>query len=238
MGHVFNNREAQNRSAMSQTDMLPAGRAENEPFWDRVRAALGGLRPLSHAEIEPKPAYGKAAIARSLGMKPRLSAMLEEELVTAWHSAGAQKVSLSLLVIEVDRFGDYFNAYGRAVTDDCLKSVLHTINAMLPRAQDKCHRLGRNQFVVVLPDYPLLMARVTAQKIAAAIQAEAIVHKESHAGVVTASIGLAVANPSGQIDKRFLEAGVQAQAKAARRGLNRIEAVDLRKAKGKGRKAA
>ncbi|WDR02743.1 hypothetical protein PSQ19_00420 [Devosia algicola] len=56
---------------MSVSDLSPTS---NDLFWGRVRAALGGLRITRTPERERTPAYGKAAIARSLGMKPRLSA--------------------------------------------------------------------------------------------------------------------------------------------------------------------
>ncbi len=209
-----------------QTESMPVA---DESFWGRVRIALGALR--QHQPAEPTPAYGQDALARSLGIKPRLGSQLEDELTEAWLSSGAKKVSLSLLVIELDRFVDYARIYGRDRAEACLKSVFATIGATLPRQQDQCFRLGRNQFVVVLPDYPVLMARVAAQKIAAAVNEEAIAHKDSHAGVVTVSTGVAVSNPTGPLDRRFFEAAIGALAKAQRRGLNRIESIDLRKAK-------
>ncbi|WDR06411.1 GGDEF domain-containing protein [Devosia rhodophyticola] len=214
---------------MSVSDLSPAS---NDLFWGKVRAALGGLRIGRDSERERTPAYGKAAIARSLGMKPRLSAELEAEMAEAWMVSGVINVSMCLMVIDLDRFGDYFSAYGKVVSEECVETVLATINANLPREQDRCFRFGRNQFVVVLPDYPLLLARKGAGKIIKAVHDEAVQHKESHAGVVTVSIGIAVANPTGNLDKKFFEVAAQAQAKAARRGLGRLQTVDLRKPKG------
>ncbi|WDR02744.1 diguanylate cyclase [Devosia algicola] len=141
-------------------------------------------------------------------------------------------VSMCLMVIDLDRFDDYFSAYGKSASEECVDTVLATINANLPREHDKCFRFGRHQFVVVLPDYPLLLARKGADKIIKAVHDEAIQHKESHAGVVTASVGIAAANPSGNLSKKFFEVAAAAQAKAARRGLGRMQAVDLRKPKG------
>ncbi|MEO5806026.1 GGDEF domain-containing protein [Devosia sp.] len=212
---------------MTDANLMQAG---NGPFWARIRGALGAKRPQGQP-AQPVPAYGKAAIARSLGMKPRLGAPLEEHLLEAWQASAARHVSLSLLVIEIDRFTEYFSAYGRATAEDVAASLFETVGATLPRQGDTCFRLGRHQFVVALPDYPVLMARVAAQKIASAIYEDAIIHKESHAGVVTVSIGIAVSNPAGGLDRRFFEAANGALSKAQWRGLNRIEAVDLRKAK-------
>ena len=206
-----------------------------EPFWTRVRAALGALRPVRQ---ERAPAYGKAAIARSMGMKQRLGARIEEELSHGWSQSAARRVSISLVVIEIDRFADYFAAYGRAEADQCLQTVMEVITSALPRAGDSCLRLGAAGFVVVLPDLPALMARAIAAKIAEAVRDLAMPHKESHAGIVTLSMGLAVTNPHGGYDRKFFEAAAEALKKARRRGMGRIEGVDLRPALERKRKAA
>lgn len=200
---------------------------DNAPLWARVRMALGAMVPARQPR-ERVPAYGQAAIARSLGMRQRLGAAIEEELGLAWTRSAERKVSLSLLVIEIDRINEYFSAYGKPATDDCTLAAMQAVRSVMPRSDDNCLRLGRACFVVVMADYPALMARAAAQKIALAIREEAIAHKESHAGIVTASIGVAVVNPAGNYDKRFFEAAAEALKKAQRRGLNRIEAVDLR----------
>ncbi len=206
-----------------------------DPFWMRVRVALGAMRPVRQ---ERAPAYGKAAMARSIGMKPRLGALLEEELAIAWMRSSERKVSLSLLVIELDRFKEYATVYGRHETEDCLRSAMDAIRDVLPRQGDSVYRLGRASFVVVLPDFPALLARATAQKIAIAVRDLNLAHKESHAGIVTTGIGLAVGNPRGNYDRKFFETAAEALIKAQKRGLNRIEAVDLRPAQERKRKSA
>ena len=206
-----------------------------EPFWARVRVALGALRPVQKERV---PAYGQAAIARSIGIKPKLGARIEEELAAGWNHSAARRVSLSLLVIEIDRMADYFTAYGKAETDDCVLAVMRAVTEALPRGGDMCLRLGRATFVIVLPDLPVLMARACAAKITEAVRQMNLPHKESHAGMVTVSMGLAVGNPQGGYDKRFFETAAEALKKAQRKGLGRIEAVDLRPAQERKRKAA
>ena len=206
-----------------------------EPFWTRVRAAQGAMRP---ARQERAPAYGQAAIARSIGMKPKLGARIEEELHQGWSQSAARRVSMSLVVIEIDRFADYFAAYGRDEADHCLLTVMRAITEALPREGDSCLRLGASSFVIVLPDLPALMARATAAKMAEAVRQLAMPHKESHAGIVTLSMGLAVTNPHGNYDRKFFEAAAEALKKAQRRGMGRMEGVDLRPALERKRKAA
>lgn len=208
---------------------------QQEHFWTRVRSALTVLRP---ARQERAPAYGQAAIARSFGMKPKLGTRIEEELAQGWTYAAARRVSLSLLVIEIDRFAEYFAFYGRGEADHCIAAVMDAIADALPAETSSSLRLGASGFVIVLPDMPALMARSIANKITDAVRLMAMPHKESHAGVVTLSLGLAVTNPQGNYDRRFFEAGAEAMKKARRRGMGRMEAVDLRPALDRKRRAA
>ncbi|HEV7344806.1 MAG TPA: diguanylate cyclase [Devosia sp.] len=205
---------------------------QTDPFWTRVRSALDALRTVRG------PAYGQAAMARSIGIKPKLGVRIEEELASGWERAAARRVSMSLLVIEMDRFADYFTAYGRDEADACLLAVMEAIKAALPREGDGVLRLGPATFVLVLPDLPALMARAMAVKIAETMRQLAMPHKESHAGTVTLSIGLAVTNPRGGYDRKFFEAAAEALKKARRKGLGRMEGVDLRPALERRRKAA
>lgn len=205
-------------------------RDQVDPFWSRVRTALNAMRPVR------QPAYGQAAIARSIGMKPKLGTLIEEELHAGWAKAAEKHVSLSLLVIEIDRATEYFAAYDKAATDDAVIAVMHAIADALPRGGDSCLRLGRGGFVVALPDVPALMARAAALKIADAVRRLSVANKESHAGVVTVSLGLAVTNPSGAYDRKFFEAGAEALKKAQRKGLGYLQAVDLRPALDRKRK--
>ena len=208
---------------------------QTEPFWMRVRAALGAMRPVRR---ERAPAYGQSAIARSMGMKPKLGARIEEELNHGWNQSAALRVSLSLVVIEIDRFADYFAAYGQDEAEQCLLAVMQAITSSLPRQSDSCLRLGAASFVIVLPDLPALMARSIAAKIADAVRDLAMPHKESHAGIVTLGMGLAVTNPRGGYDRKFFEAAAEALKKAQRKGMGRMEGVDLRPALERKRKPA
>jgi diguanylate cyclase (GGDEF)-like protein len=213
---------------------LASGR-DSDHFWTRVRSALSLLRPTDRERV---PAYGQASIAAQIGLKPRLGARIEEELSESWDKAAASKVSMSLLVIEIDRMGEYFTAYGKDATDSCVRSVMQAVADALPRDGDVCLRTGRATFVVALPDLPALLAKTSASHIAEAVRKLGIAHKESHAGSITASMGLAVINPAGPYDKTFFEAAVGALKKAQRKGLGRVHCIDQRPAQEQKRQAA
>lgn len=207
----------------------------DEALWPRVRAALAGLRPAAGLR---ETAYEQPALPRAMGMRPKLGERIDEELAKGWSAAAARKVSLSLLVIEIDGLSDYFSAYGKEAADDCVTSVMGAITGMLPRADDCCLRWGATSLVIVLPDLPVLLARASAAKMHDAVRRLGLVNKESHAGLVTVSMGLAVGNPRGGYDKKFFATALEALKKAQRRGLGRLETIDLRPAQERKRKKA
>jgi len=204
----------------------------NDGLWGRIRAALG-------RDVDARvPAYGQAAIAKNPNKKPRAAQRIDEELRKSWSHAAERNVSLCVLALELDGYAEYFAAYGREAVEDCLATLQAAISPLLPRQTDQCLRHGRAGFVLVLPDMPALMARDLASRIALTIRREGLVNRESHAGQVTMSTGIAVANPQGGLDKSVLEAAHQAVKKAQRRGLARLEVVDLRGREEKSRRAA
>ena len=192
----------------------------NDGLWARIRAAL--------SRDAREPAYGQAAIARNPNRKPRLAQRIDEEMRRSWAYAADRSVSLCVLTLEMDGYAEYFAAYGREAVDTCLGTLEDAITALLPRQTDHCLRNGRAGFVLVLPDMPALMARELASRIAVAIRHQGLPNRDSHAGQVTMSTGIAVANPQGEVDRSVLEAALQAVKKAQRRGLARLEVVDLR----------
>lgn len=196
-------------------------------FWQRVRDALDNLRP---TRSDASMGYRQAAIARAVGLKQKLGAQIDAELASGWASAAGRHVSLSLLVIELDLMSDYLACYGKDALDDAIAAVTAVLVRGLPRASDSCLQLGQSSFVVVLPDMPVLMARATAAKYHEAIRELGLQHKESHLGLVTASMGLAVTNPRGTYDRKFFEAAAEAVKTAQRKGLSRIQTIDLRPA--------
>ena len=204
----------------------------NDGLWARIRAALG------RGAGAQEPPYGQAAIARNPNKKSRLAQRIDEELRRSWLHAAQRNVSLCVIALEMDGYADYFAAYGREAVEDSLDRLEEVIAGLLPRETDRCLRSGRSGFMLVLPDMPALMARDLASRIAAAVSLQGLANRESHAGQVTLSTGIAVVNPVGALDRSVIEAAGEAVKKAQRRGLARLEVVDLRGRQQRQRKAA
>lgn len=204
----------------------------NDGVWARIRSALN-----RNADAR-EPAYGQAAIAKNTRKKSRLAQRIDEELRKSWSHAAERNVSLCVVALEMDLHASYFATYGREAVDDAVETLEAVIADLLPRETDTCLRQGACGFVLVLPDMPALLARELASRIAHAIRKQGLPNRESHAGHVTMSTGIAVANPQGGVDRAVLDAAQQAVKKAQRRGLARLEVVDLRGRAEKHRQAA
>lgn len=193
---------------------------QKDGLWQKVRSLLG-----RHAERRDarRPVSQDGSRKRQTAARP-----IEEELQRAWMLAAERNVSLCVIALEIDCFGEYLAAYGRDAAEDCLETLERVITTLLKREEDCCLRLGQSGFLLVLPDMPMLMGRDLANKINQAVRREGLVNKESHAGAVTLGAGLAVVNPEPPFDKDVLETAKNALRKAQRRGLARLEIADMR----------
>jgi len=200
---------------MSMTETLHRDR-----FWQRVRTLLG-----RYADNRRNDG---ATVLRALGKRQVTGRPIEEELQQGWMTASERNVSLCVMALEIDCFGEYLAAYGRDAAEDCLEQLDHVIASLLKREEDRCLRMGQSGFLLVLPDMPMLMARDLAAKITAAVRRVGLANKESHAGAVTLGAGLAVVNPEPPFNRAVLDMAKQALRKAQRRGLARLEIADLR----------
>jgi diguanylate cyclase (GGDEF)-like protein len=121
--------------------------------------------------------------------------------VMADGARGARAVAI--LMIDVDNFKAYNDAYGHLAGDRCLSRIAAAARKSVPRASDLVARFGGEELVVVLAETELAGAAVVAERIRNAIerlcipQSPVAVH-----GLVTVSIGIAAAG-----DARAASAG-------------------------------
>ena len=98
--------------------------------------------------------------------------------------------SLSVLMIDIDYFKKYNDAYGHDAGDDCLSIVAVALSQCVIRNEDFVARYGGEEFTVVLPNTDENGARMVAEKILEKMREYNIPHKTSDiAEFVTVSIG-------------------------------------------------
>ena len=100
--------------------------------------------------------------------------------------------TLSVMMIDIDFFKKYNDAYGHIEGDKCLKTVAEALANGITRANDFIARYGGEEFVVVLPHTDEKGARIIARKLHENVQKCNIPHDKNDAAKhVTISIGVA-----------------------------------------------
>ncbi len=97
---------------------------------------------------------------------------------------------LSLIMLDIDQFKAFNDAYGHISGDQCLREVARAMTKTVSRATDLVARYGGEEFVVLLPETCLRGAVMLAERIRNCIGDLALPHRDSGAGHVTASLGV------------------------------------------------
>ena len=126
---------------------------------------------------------------------------------------------MSLLMIDVDHFKHYNDAYGHQAGDVCLQSITQAALSAVKRPSDLLARYGGEELVALLPHTDLNGATVIAQDIRRAIAERHIEHADSPvSGEVTVSIGVAATLPDQAADAAALVAASDKALYAAKSG--------------------
>lgn len=140
-----------------------------------------------------------------------------------WERAIRDKKSISILMIDIDRFKDYNDTYGHPQGDVLLKTVAVIFTQALNRPADFAARWGGEEFTVLLPDTDLEGAMEVAERIRADVEAAVIPYGEVNTGV-TVSIGVNVAQPvSGSSLEEFISLSDKALYAAKNSGRNNVK---------------
>jgi diguanylate cyclase (GGDEF)-like protein/PAS domain S-box-containing protein len=141
-----------------------------------------------------------------------------------WASARRTGQPLSLILLDIDFFKEYNDAYGHLAGDECLKRVARLISGAAARPRDLVARFGGEEFVLVLPETDTFAACVVAERCRKLVLGEKIAHLRSAIGPsLTVSQGVDTIIP-GEDDSptRFLEAVDKLLYRAKQVGRNSV----------------
>jgi two-component system, cell cycle response regulator len=102
-----------------------------------------------------------------------------------------------VMVLDLDRFKVINDTFGHAAGDSVLETVAHRLRDNL-RPSDLVARIGGEEFLVALPDTTLGAARIAAERLCRAVQADPVVLPDGQDVLVTISVGLALGNDDPQ----------------------------------------
>ena len=190
---------------------------------DRYQQALRG-RERAEAENRMLQALSFRDALTGLWNRRRFDEQIRHE----WARAARDGRPLALMIIDVDEFKLFNDAYGHQAGDACLRRVAQAMRKRLGRASDFVARYGGEEFVVILPGAPRATALLVAEALRAAVSALRIPHaRASAAPHVTISLGIAVADPALDGDPALTIKAADAALYAAKAaGRNRVAAAD------------
>jgi diguanylate cyclase (GGDEF)-like protein len=124
-------------------------------------------------------------------------AALEEQAASLWRRAAAERMPVSLLLIDIDHFKAYNDRYGHQAGDLCLQRVAAAIQAAARRRPlDLVARYGGEEFIVVFAGADRSEAVSAAAGLQHAVAELAIAHEASTTQPhVTVSIGVTTLEP-------------------------------------------
>jgi diguanylate cyclase (GGDEF)-like protein len=120
----------------------------------------------------------------------------DEAIRNEWRRCARSHSALSVIMIDIDHFKHYNDAYGHQAGDACLKQVADTMLHCAGRSPDLLARYGGEEFVILLPQVGASGAETVAQRILEGVRALSIPHRMSPASdCVTVSLGVATVQP-------------------------------------------
>jgi diguanylate cyclase (GGDEF)-like protein len=153
--------------------------------------------------------------------------MFDDVLEREWRRAQRSGQPLSLLMVDIDSFKAYNDAYGHKRGDDCLRQVASALSSSANRAGDLVSRYGGEEFVVVLPATSSIGAKAIAEALRMKVEALGIPHEASAtAPFVTISVGVGTGVPREDSPSSYvLERADRALYIAKQEGRNRVRAL-------------
>ncbi|WP_084469842.1 GGDEF domain-containing protein [Amycolatopsis benzoatilytica] len=138
--------------------------------------------------------------------------------------------TLALLMIDLDHFKWINDTFGHPAGDDVLRTVAQTLDE-ITRPKDILGRFGGEEFLILLPDVDTTAAKVTAERIRAAVADQRISTTDKRGGSAlitgrTASIGVALLGVNGTTLEQLLHAADAAVYTAKEGGRNQVRFAD------------
>ncbi|WP_158268351.1 PAS domain S-box protein [Paenisporosarcina sp. OV554] len=124
----------------------------------------------------------------------------DEKLQQEWELALSNNQSISLLMIDIDYFKLYNDAYGHQQGDNCLQEVAKSLQQEIEQSGQFVARYGGEEFSVILRDRDEKSTFQVAETLRSNIEALNIPHVHSSIGpFLTISIGMASFRPTSDV---------------------------------------
>ena len=226
--HARRNDADNNLCAENWCDMPRLGRrrylaADASPILDSEGKLVAVVETLRDVTDEKHAQVALEQLATRDGLTGLANRRCFDDTLNAeWQRALRHQQPLSLLMVDVDNFKQYNDAYGHLGGDECLQRIATAVSSEM-RANDLVARYGGEEFAVILPNQSLKGAAIVAERIRCRVEQLRLPNLGSQQHVVTVSIGAATALAAPESDPSQLVATADsALYRAKHMGRNRI----------------
>jgi diguanylate cyclase (GGDEF)-like protein len=211
-----------------ETRALAAGAADfiSKP----VNAAVVRARVRTHLTIK-RQSDALRALTLTDGLTEVANRRAFDERIDAeWRRCARAQLPMALILVDIDHFKAYNDAYGHQAGDACLVQAGAAMRRVAARPQDLVARYGGEEFAILLPQLDAAGAEGVARRLQAELQQLGIPHAASPtASSLTVSMGIAALVPADARAPAYLVQQADAllyQAKADGRNRYRVSQDD------------
>ncbi|MGB8951016.1 MAG: diguanylate cyclase [Candidatus Sulfotelmatobacter sp.] len=201
---------------LQATDEAPQLNTTEISFKTTFAAQVG----LSIANIRLREALRTQSVRDALtGLYNRR--YLEETLERELRRAARAEHSLGILMIDLDHFKKFNDAYGHDAGDVVLRETGASLTKGI-RAEDFVCRFGGEEFVVILPTADSETSRARGERLRTKMRELTIMYQGKSLGMVTISVGVAAFPVHGTSPKELMAAADAALYEAKRGGRDQV----------------
>ena len=135
------------------------------------------------------------------------------------------KHSLSLLLLDIDRFKNYNDTFGHLEGDKVLVRISQMIKSCL-RKLDTAYRYGGEEFTVILPETSCEEAILVAERIRNVVHEEVFRPEKGKEVSITISVGVTQYNENEELST-FIQRADKAMYLSKQKGRNRVTALQV-----------
>ena len=146
---------------------------------------------------------------------------MEESLERTLSAASRRRLPVAVLMLDVDRFKEFNDAYGHLTGDAVLREFGDFLLSHI-RGEDIACRYGGEEFVLILPETAVRSAEMRADVIRCGFKSLVQRHDNGKSKTLTLSLGVATAPEHGLSSRALLEAADAALYRAKSEGRDRI----------------
>ena len=147
---------------------------------------------------------------------------LDGHLAGLFDKALGREKPLSLIICDLDRFKSINDEYGHDVGDEVIREFAVRVRKNV-RNLDLACRFGVEEFVVVMPDTDIALARIVAERIRLEIATHPFIVKDGAAQLpVTVSLGVSTLESANDTPEKMMKRADVALYNAKRAGRNQV----------------